>query len=186
MTIQTPPIPNIPAIRVGGSPKKSRKKAVWEWKIVRRALIDALMKLNPRKMMGNPVMFVVEIGSVITTALLFKGGAAFKFNLQITLWLWFTVLFANFAEAMAEGRGKAQADTLRKARSETIANRISNTGSVEQIPSSKLRTGDFVSVSAGELVPSDGEIIEQATPDEFFTNATSQRAQDFLSKVLHH
>jgi K+-transporting ATPase ATPase B chain len=160
MTIQTPPIPNIPAIRVGGSPKKSRKKAVWEWKIVRRALIDALMKLNPRKMMGNPVMFVVEIGSVITTALLFKGGAAFKFNLQITLWLWFTVLFANFAEAMAEGRGKAQADTLRKARSETIANRISNTGSVEQIPSSKLRTGDFVSVSAGELVPSDGEIIE--------------------------
>ncbi len=74
--------------------------------------------------MGNPVMFVVEIGSVITTALLFKGGAAFKFNLQITLWLWFTVLFANFAEAMAEGRGKAQADTLRRARSETMANRI--------------------------------------------------------------
>ena len=79
------------------------------------AIADALVKLDPRKMMGNPVMFVVEIGSVITTALLFRGcGAAFRFNLQITLWLWFTVLFANFAEAMAEGRGKAQADTLRR------------------------------------------------------------------------
>src|SRR6266704_5838284 len=104
----------------------ARQKAVWEWKIVRRAIWDALAKLNPRKMMGNPVMFVVEIGSVITTALLFKGGPAFKFNLQITLWLWFTVVFANFAEAMAEGRGKAQADTLRKARSETIAKRLAS------------------------------------------------------------
>ncbi len=83
-------------------------------------------------MMGNPVMFVVEIGSVITTVLLFRGGTAFGFNLQITLWLWFTVLFANFAEAMAEGRGKAQADTLRKARSETIANRIVDDGQIEQ------------------------------------------------------
>src|SRR5947208_16063393 len=101
-----------------------KSKAVWEWKIVQRAIWDAFLKLHPRKMMGNPVMFVVEIGSVITTALLFKGGAAFKFNLQITLWLWFTVLFANIAEAMAEGRGKAQADTLRKARSETVANRL--------------------------------------------------------------
>src|SRR5215475_3287109 len=123
-TTQTPPVPSIPTVRVGHSPNKPRKRAVWEWKIVRRALFDAFLKLNPRKMMGNPVMFVVEIGSVITTALLFKGSAAFKFNLQITLWLWFTVLFVNFAEAMAEGRGKAQADTLRKARSETIANRI--------------------------------------------------------------
>jgi potassium-transporting ATPase ATP-binding subunit len=138
-----------------------KKKAIWEWKIVRRAIWDALVKLNPRKMMGNPVMFVVEIGSVITTALLFEGGGAFKFNLQITFWLWFTVLFANFAEAMAEGRGKAQADTLRKARSETIANRLTgNNGQVEQIPSSKLRAGDFVFVAAGELIPSDGEIIE--------------------------
>ena len=85
-------------------------------------------------MMGNPVMFVVEIGSVITTVLLFKGGADFEFNLQITLWLWFTVLFANFAEAMAEGRGKAQADTLRKARSETIANRLlARTAQIEKV-----------------------------------------------------
>ena len=137
-----------------------KSKAVWEWKIVRRAIWDSLLKLNPRKMMGNPVMFVVEIGSVITTVLLFKGGGAFKFNLQITLWLWFTVLFANFAEAMAEGRGKAQADTLRKARSETVANRIASDGSVEQVPSSKLRTGDLVLVSAGEFIPSNGEITD--------------------------
>src|SRR5213082_3379340 len=137
-----------------------KSKAVWEWKIVRRAILDSLLKLNPRKMMRNPVMFVVEIGSVITTILLFKGGAAFKFNLQITLWLWFTVLFANFAEAMAEGRGKAQADTLRKARSETAANRISHDGSIEQVASSKLCAGDMVLVSAGEFIPSDGEIID--------------------------
>src|SRR5678809_1226818 len=107
---------------------KPSRRSLWDPKIVRDAGGDALLKLNPRKMMGNPVMFVVEIGSVITTVLLFKGGSAFKFNLQITLWLWFTVLFANFAEAMAEGRGKAQADTLRKARSETIAHRLSSDG----------------------------------------------------------
>ena len=138
----------------------TKKKAVWEWKIVKRAVWDAFLKLNPRQMMGNPVMFVVEVGSVITTALLLRGGAAFKFNLQITLWLWFTVLFANFAEAMAEGRGKAQADTLRKARSETMANRLLENGEIEKVPSSKLRTGDVVMVSAGEFIPSDGEIVE--------------------------
>src|SRR6266849_4244339 len=138
-----------------------KSKAVWEWKIVKRAIWDAFLKLNPRKMMGNPVMFVVEIGSVITTVLLFKGGSAFKFNLQITLWLWFTVVFANFAEAMAEGRGKAQADTLRKARSETVANRLTGSnGLVQKVPSSKLRAGDLVSVSAGEFIPGDGEVIE--------------------------
>ena len=138
----------------------AKQKAVWEWKIVKRALWDSVVKLNPRKMMGNPVMFVVEIGSVITTVLLFKHGGAFKFNLQITLWLWFTVLFANFAEAMAEGRGKAQADTLRKARSETVANLLKSDGKVELIPSSKLKAGDLVLVSASEFIPSDGEIIE--------------------------
>ena len=138
----------------------TKKKAVWEWKIVKRAVWDAFLKLNPRKMMGNPVMFVVEVGSVITTALLLRGGGAFKFNVQITLWLWFTVLFANFAEAMAEGRGKAQADTLRKARSETVANRLLENGKTEKVPSSNLRTGDVVMVSAGEFVPSDGEIVE--------------------------
>src|SRR6201997_2599526 len=132
MTPQPATLPQPQTLRLGHSPMKPRKKAVWEWKIIRRALWDAVLKLNPIKMMGNPVMFVVEIGSVITTVLLFKGGSDFKFNLQITLWLWFTVLFANFAEAMAEGRGKAQADTLRKARSETMANRVTN-GKVETV-----------------------------------------------------
>jgi potassium-transporting ATPase ATP-binding subunit len=151
----------VPMVRLGESPNKRGKKAVWEWKIVRRAMWDAFTKLNPRKMMGNPVMFVVEIGSVITTALLFRGGPGLKFNLQITLWLWFTVVFANFAEAMAEGRGKAQADTLRRARSETMANRLVGCdGQVEKIASSKLRAGDLVLVSVGEFIPSDGEIIE--------------------------
>src|SRR5437868_2017835 len=137
----------------------AKQKALWEWKIVHRALWDAVLKLNPRTIMRNPVMFVVEIGSVITTILLFRASAL-KFNLQITLWLWFTVLFANFAEAMAEGRGKAQADTLRKARAETIANRLAANGAVEKVPSSKLRAGDIVVVSVGEFIPSDGEIIE--------------------------
>src|SRR6266850_8057619 len=137
-----------------------KKRAIWEWKIIQRAVWDAFLKLNPRKMMGNPVMFVVEIGSVITTVLLFKGGAGFKFNLQITLWLWFTVVFANFAEAMAEGRGKAQAETLRKARAETQAHRLRGDGSIEVVRSSKLRSGDAVVVVAGEFIPGDGEVIE--------------------------
>ena len=161
ITTQVPPVPEIKNVQLEPSPRKSRKKAIWEWKIVRRAVWDAFLKLNPKKMMGNPVMFVVEIGSVITTVLLIlHPHAAFKFNLQITLWLWFTVLFANFAEAMAEGRGKAQADTLRKARSETIANRLLADGKTEQVPSSKLRSGDQVMVFAGEFIPSDGEILE--------------------------
>jgi len=140
--------------------KKSKSKAIWDMKIVRGAILDSLVKLDPRHMMGNPVMFVVEVGSVITTLLLLQRGTDFSFNLQITLWLWFTVLFANFAEAMAEGRGKAQADTLRKARSETVANRLLEGDKVEQIASSKLRAGDLCRVAAGEFIPSDGEIEE--------------------------
>ena len=141
--------------------KKPSKRSIWDPKIVRRALLDAVTKLNPRHLMANPVMFVVEIGSVVTTVLLVTNPhASFWFNLQITLWLWFTVLFANFAEAMAEGRGKAQADTLRKARSETIANRLLESGGIEQVPSSKLRADDLVVVSAGEFIPGDGEIVE--------------------------
>ena len=113
------------------------KKKLWSTDILRQASVDALRKLNPRLMVKNPVMFVVEVGSVVTTALLFMpSGTHFGFNLQITLWLWFTVLFANFAEAMAEGRGKAQADALRKAKSETTAYRINANGGVEEVPSS--------------------------------------------------
>jgi K+-transporting ATPase ATPase B chain len=139
----------------------SQRKSVWDVNLVRNAAWSSLLKLSPRNMMGNPVMFVVEIGSVITSVLLIlHPHEAFSFNLQITLWLWFTVLFANFAEAMAEGRGKAQAETLRRARSETIAKRIISDGKIEEIPSAKLRSGDLVSVSAGELIPGDGEIVE--------------------------
>ena len=127
-----------------------KSKSIWDMKIVRRATLDSLVKLDPRNMMKNPVMFVVEVGSVATTILLIRDAVrhqgAFGFNLQITLWLWFTVLFANFAEAMAEGRGKAQADALRKARAETIANRLMPDGTTEQIASSKLRSGDMVKV----------------------------------------
>ncbi len=139
---------------------EKKSKSLWDAKIIRRALGDAVVKLDPRTMMKNPVMFVVEVGSVVTTLLLFRGKQGFAFNLQITLWLWFTVLFANFAEAMAEGRGKAQADTLRKARSETEARRLLPNGTTETVASAKLRSGDVVMVVAGELVPGDGEVIE--------------------------
>jgi len=139
---------------------EKKKRAIWDMKIVRRAILDSFLKLEPRNMMGNPVMFVVEVGSVVTTVLLFRSNTAFWFNLQITLWLWFTVLFANFAEAMAEGRGKAQADALRKARADTVANRLLPGGKIEQVTSAKLRSGDVVMVSATEFIPGDGEIIE--------------------------
>ena len=143
---------------------EKKGKAIWDMKIVRGAIWDSFVKLHPRKMMGNPVMFVVEVGSVVTTVLLLRDvvrhQGAFGFNLQITLWLWFTVLFANFAEAMAEGRGKAQAESLRKARSETVANRVLPDGKIEKIASSKLRSGDVVNVAASEFIPGDGEIVE--------------------------
>ena len=159
-TTQTP-IPNTATLRVGHSPMKPRKKAVWEWTIVRTAIKDALLKLNPRKMMGNPVMFVVEIGCVITTGLLFKGGAAFKFNLQITLWLWFTVLFANFAEAMAEGRGKAQADSLRKTKTSASAKKLAANGKVEIVAAASLRKGDICLCEPNDVIPGDGDVIVQ-------------------------
>jgi K+-transporting ATPase ATPase B chain len=138
----------------------AKKKSLFDGAIVRRAAVDSLKKLNPMLMMKNPVMFVVEVGSVVTTVLLFKRGGDFGFNLQITLWLWFTVLFANFAEAMAEGRGKAQADALRKAKSETTAYKLKADGSIEEVPSSHLRVGDKVRVAAMQMIPGDGEVIE--------------------------
>src|SRR5579863_7803263 len=142
---------------------KKSKRSLWDLNIVRRAAWDSLVKLHPVTMMRNPVMFVVEVGSVVTTVLLVldraHGQSGFGFNLQITLWLWFTVLFANFAEAMAEGRGKAQAETLRKARLETMAKRMKPDGLLEEVPGSKLRVGDLVVISAGEFIPGDGEVV---------------------------
>lgn len=132
--------------------------------LLSRALWDSIVKLDPRRMLRNPVMFVVEVGALVTSVDLIYGvirhSAGFGFSLQITLWLWFTVLFANFAEAMAEGRGKAQADTLRRARSETTARCCRDNGVTEEVPGSQLRSGDIVLVSAGELIPGDGEVIE--------------------------
>src|SRR5215510_2553690 len=142
---------------------KHKTISIWDPKIIRRALLDAIRKLNPIKMMGNPVMFVVEVGSVLTTILLIHNitqGAGVGFELQITLWLWFTALFANFAEAMAEGRGKAQADTLRRAKTETIAHMLLPDGRTEDVPAPNLRRDDVVLVSAGEFIPGDGEVIE--------------------------
>jgi potassium-transporting ATPase ATP-binding subunit len=140
-----------------------KKTSIWDPKIVRQAILDSLRKLDPRIQFKNPVMFIVEIGSVITTVAFIhdlRAGTGALFTGQVAAWLWFTVLFANFAEAMAEGRGKAQAATLRKARSETVANRIDPNGRLEKVPSSQLRSGDVVFVSAGEFIPSDGEILE--------------------------
>jgi K+-transporting ATPase ATPase B chain len=128
------------------------------------AILTSFRKLNPRAQARNPVMFVVFVGSVLTTALLVTdllgdaGGVGF--SAWITAWLWGTVLFANFAEAMAEGRGKAQAASLRKTRSTTMANRLGSGGVIEPVASSDLRVDDAVVVSAGELIPSDGEVVE--------------------------
>ncbi len=140
------------------------KTNLWNTQIIGQALVDSFRKLDPRWMVKNPVMFVVEVGSVLTSALLVDNAihhrVAFGFNLQITLWLWFTVLFANFAEAMAEGRGKAQADTLRKAKGETIAKRYKDDGSFEDVVSGLLRAGDVIYVEAGNYIAGDGEVID--------------------------
>jgi K+-transporting ATPase ATPase B chain len=143
---------------------QDKSKSLADTRILKTAIVESFRKLNPRTMVKNPVMFVVEVGAVLTSIQLFRvalqHAGGLRFGLQITLWLWFTVLFANFAEAMAEGRGKAQAETLRKARAETEARRLRSDGSTEVVPSSKLRAGDQVLVAAGEFIPGDGEVIE--------------------------
>jgi K+-transporting ATPase ATPase B chain len=147
----------------------AKTHSIFDPAIIVPAIGASFQKLNPVHMVGNPVMFVTEVGALITTILLVLGGqgASLGFLLQITLWLWFTVLFANFAEAMAEGRGKAQAETLRKAKTETRANRVRSNGNLDEVASNQLRKGDIVVVKAGEFIPGDGEIIEgAATVDE--------------------
>jgi len=143
---------------------QAHAQSLWNPQIVRRAIGDSLRKLHPRTMARNPVMFVVEIGSVLTTLHLLQdvltGRGNLGFEFQITFWLWLTVLFANCAEAMAEGRGKAQADTLRKAKTETTAKREKVEGTYEVVAAPSLRKGDIVRVVAGEVIPADGDIIE--------------------------
>jgi K+-transporting ATPase ATPase B chain len=149
-------------------PPKVRTKpgaSLFEPAIVRRAAGDSFRKLDPRQMARNPVMFVVEVGSVLTTVLFFTNlssdtTAGSVFTGLVALWLWFTVLFANFAEAVAEGRGKAQADTLRKTRSETIAHVRLEDGTIVDKASSALQVGDLCVVVPGDLIPGDGEVIE--------------------------
>lgn len=152
----------------GGAPTgyhkpKNAPRSLFDPAIVNRALGDSFKKLDPRLVAKNPVMFVVEVGSIITTfywikSLVIHDGQAL-FVGQVTLWLWFTVLFANFAEAMAEGRGKAQADTLRKTKTETVARRLVN-GKEERVPGTQLRKGDRVVCEAGDVIPGDGEVVE--------------------------
>ena len=152
--------------------RPSASGSLFDPAIVRPALVDSIRKLHPRTMVRKPVMFVIEIGSVVTTVLLFRdlGRNSSKenlFTIVVAAWLWFTVLFANLAEAMAEGRGKAQAATLRKTRAETVARVRRADGRIEEVPSTQLMLGDRCVVTAGEVIPGDGDVVEGiATVDE--------------------
>ncbi len=140
-----------------------RARPLFDGPIVRRAIVESLVKLDPRSLLKNPVIFVVEVVSVIVTIRIVAdivSGGPVAFDIAIAVGLWFTVLFANFAEAMAEGRGKAQADALRKTRADLVARRLGADGTEETIPATQLRAGDVVMVSAGELIPGDGDIID--------------------------
>src|SRR2546430_12842510 len=146
-------------------PTHVQARSLFDPSIVRRAIIDSFLKLDPRHQVKNPVMFVVEVGSVLTTllflqALVSHGEAPAGFILAISLWLWFTVVFANFAEAMAEGRGKAQADTLRRARRDVLAKKLARPqygAEYTSVAAATLRQGDVVVVEAGRFVPSAGD-----------------------------
>ncbi len=178
LSTETPalPAPVIPrpdvapgGLEPGGKGRaRGQARPLFDPAIVRRAVLDSLRKLDPRHQVRNPVMFVVEVGSVLTTglyvqALVGTGEAPSWFILAISLWLWFTVLFANFAEAMAEGRGKAQADSLRKSRKDVQARRLTEArrdAVTKSVVASELRKDDLVLVEAGESIPGDGEIVE--------------------------
>jgi K+-transporting ATPase ATPase B chain len=146
------------------SGERARRISIWDAGIILQAVFDSVRKLDPRVQVRNPVMFIVEAGSLLTTLVFVQeavgGGGHPFFTAQVAFWLWFTVLFANFAEAMAEGRGKAQADTLRRTRTDTMANRLLAGGATEAVPAAALRQGDLVLVRAGEIIPSDGEILD--------------------------
>src|SRR6201996_2491316 len=145
--------------------KRSSMSAMLDPKILNPAIRASFVKLHPRAMIKNPVMFVVEIVAALTTVIFLRdliiGGANIGFTFQIILLLWFTVLFANFAEAVAEGRGKAQAESLRKTRTESQAKLLSGPGrDFRLVPGTSLKVGDIVLVEAGDTIPSDGEVIE--------------------------
>ncbi|MCJ7663997.1 MAG: potassium-transporting ATPase subunit KdpB, partial [Desulfobacterales bacterium] len=142
---------------------KDKRLSIWQSKLIIQALKDSVRKLDPRVMIKNPVMFVVELVSVITvwiTATDFFTGENFGFNAQISLWLWVTILFANFAEALAEGQGRAQAEALKKTRSEASGKKLLADGSIKIVSALSLRKGDLVLVEDGDPIPGDGEVIE--------------------------
>src|SRR5499427_8045761 len=139
---------------------KAQARPLFDWEIVGPAIGDAFKKLNPRLMVKNPVMFVTMVGAALTTIGIFTAESGLRgFVAQLALWLWFTVLFANFAEAVAEGRGKAQAASLRKARKETMARRLRG-GREEKVPAQILQKGDVVICEIGDVIPADGDVIE--------------------------
>jgi len=141
---------------------KAKKFNIWQAKFILPAIKDAVRKLNPRRMIGNPVMFVVEIVTIITTLIVLGdiiAGKKILFDLQISLWLWFTIIFANFAEALAEGQGRAQAESLKKNRGEAVAKRLLGDGGIEKIPAVKLKKEDIIFVEDGDTIPGDGEVI---------------------------
>ncbi len=149
----------------------NRARPLFDPEILRRAFRDSVVKLNPLTLAKNPVIFVVEVAAALVTVFLFRdlfaGAGKRGFEIQIAIWLWFTVLFANFAEAMAEARGKAQAETLRKTKTDSVAKRLLPNGKIETVTASKLRSGDVVIAEAGDLIPGDGEVIDGiATVDE--------------------
>ncbi|MGJ5820835.1 potassium-transporting ATPase subunit KdpB [Paludibaculum fermentans] len=153
-------------------PKKlAHARPLFDPQILRRAIVESFVKLNPKVLLKNPVIFVVEVGALMTTIFMVRdiatGAGGIGFTAQISLWLWFTVLFANFAEAMAEARGKAQADALRKTKTDSVAKRVKSGGATESVAASMLRAGDVVICEAGDIIPGDGEVIEGiATVDE--------------------
>jgi K+-transporting ATPase ATPase B chain len=158
------PAPDVPEAAAGSHPPR-RTSGLFEPAIVRRAIGESFVKLHPRTQARNPVMFVVEIGAAWTTVLFFRDvskatAANNVFVGLVTAWLWFTVLFANFAEAVAEGRGKAQAETLRKTRSETVAHVRLDDGTIVERPSTQLQVGDLVVVRPGQVIPGDGDVVE--------------------------
>jgi K+-transporting ATPase ATPase B chain len=154
-----------PALQYQSEAPRAKKRSLFDPEIMLPAIVDSVRKLNPVHMVKNPVMFVTEVGAAVTTVEIFFArarGESLGFVLQISLWLWFTVLFANFAEAMAEGRGKAQADALRKSRTRAMANKLNPDGSTTTVSAESLRKGDVFIVIANELIAADGEIIEGA------------------------
>ncbi len=151
--------------------RRPSSRSLFDRAILGRAILDSFKKLDPRWQARNPVMFVVEVGSIVTSAFFIRDLATHQghagFDFAIAMWLWFTVIFANFAEAVAEGRGKAQADYLRRTKSETVAKKIDAHGTITEVPSSALRKGDLVQVDAGDLIPADGDVVKgAATVDE--------------------